>query len=155
MKDATGVIAASVLLLGLLGCGGAARPPAGPEPAGAPPAQPASGAATSVPVSGMVVGGGTGVAELLRGRVAGLEVTAEPDGRYHFRIRGMATINETPEPLFLVDGKPVDSGSLSSALAGLTRDDIASVEVLKDVASTSMYGMRAAGGVVIIKTKRR
>ncbi len=102
-----------------------------------------------------MVSGGTGVAELLRGRVAGLEVTAEPDGSYHFRIRGMSTINETPEPLFIVDGKPVDAPSLTSALAGLTRDDIASVDVLKDVASTSVYGMRAAGGVVIIKTRHR
>jgi|SRR6185369_1158935 len=91
--------------------------------------------------------------ELLRGRAAGLEVLAQPDGTYRLRIRGNPSTEQ--EPLVIVDGIEVARGSLDSALAGLSRDDIKQVEVLKDVASTSSYGMRAAGGVILITTKRR
>src|SRR5262245_17547234 len=91
--------------------------------------------------------------ELLRGRAAGLEVIAQPDGSYRFKIRGNPS--EDQEPLVIVDGIEVSRRNLDTALAGLSRDDIKQVEVLKDVASTSSYGSRAVGGVILITTKRR
>ena len=66
----------------------------------------------------------------------------------------MGTVNEDREPLILVNNVEVPSRALESALSGLTRDDIKQVTVLKDVASTSVYGMRGAGGVILITTKR-
>jgi TonB-dependent SusC/RagA subfamily outer membrane receptor len=91
--------------------------------------------------------------ELLRGRAAGLEVITQPDGSYRLKIRGNPS--QEQEPLVIVDGIEISTRNLDSALAGLNRDDIRQVEVLKDVASTSSYGMRAAGGVILITTKRR
>ncbi|HET9986812.1 MAG TPA: TonB-dependent receptor plug domain-containing protein [Longimicrobiales bacterium] len=123
---------------------------------GTQPGEKVTGAVTSVP--GAEVGDvrAGGVQELLRGRVAGLEIIPLPDGGYRFRIRGMSTISaDSPEPLFVVDGTPVDVAGLATALSGLTRDDIQQVDVLKDVASTAIYGTRGAGGVVIINTRRR
>ena len=97
-------------------------------------------------------GGPTTVDELLRGRVAGLQIIANPDGGYSYKIRGAESLSE---PLFLVDGIEIHPSQLHTALAGLTRDDIRKVEVLKDLASTAMYGMKGAGGVVLITTKKR
>ena len=91
--------------------------------------------------------------ELLRGRAAGLEVIPQPDGSYRLKIRGNPS--QEQEPLIIVDGIEISPRNLDSALAGLSRDEIKQVEVLKDVASTSSYGMRAAGGVILITTKRR
>jgi TonB-dependent SusC/RagA subfamily outer membrane receptor len=53
-----------------------------------------------------------------------------------------------------VDGIPTTAGQLQSALSGVLPEDIRQVDVLKDVASTSIYGMRGAGGVIIITTRR-
>lgn len=97
-------------------------------------------------------GGPLTVDELLRGRVSGLQIIPRPDGGYSYNIRG-ATANL--EPLFLVDGIEIQPSQLHTALAGLTREDIRKVEVLKDLASTAMYGQRGAGGVVLISTKKR
>ena len=90
--------------------------------------------------------------ELLRGRVAGLQIIAIPNGGYSYKIRGAES---GAEPLFLVDGQEIHPSQLENALAGLTREDIRKVEVLKDLASTAMYGMKGAGGVVIITTRKR
>jgi TonB-dependent SusC/RagA subfamily outer membrane receptor len=117
-----------------------------------------SGAVTSVSGDdiGENRGGGGGVAELLRGRVAGLQIIPRPEGGHSFRIRGVTTMaGQPPEPLFVVDGTQVSAEQIESALAGLTREDIRQVDVLKDVASTSVYGTRGVGGVIIINTKRR
>ena len=89
--------------------------------------------------------------ELLRGRAAGLQITKRVDGSYMFRIRGGA--NDV-DPLFVVDGVQVTVDRLEGALAGLTRNNIRQVEVLKDIASTSIYGTRGVGGVIIINTRR-
>lgn len=97
-------------------------------------------------------GGPMTVDELLRGRVAGLQITTLPNGGYSYKIRGVESL---VEPLFLVDGIEIHPSQLHTALSGLTRDDIRKVEVLKDLASTAVYGMKGAGGVVLISTKRR
>ena len=92
--------------------------------------------------------------ELLRGRVAGLQFIRQPNGRTTVRIRGTNSISNDREPLLIVDGIPLPSESFATALSGLLPQDILRVDVLKDVASTSIYGMRGSGGVIIITTRR-
>jgi TonB-dependent starch-binding outer membrane protein SusC len=94
------------------------------------------------------------IEELLRGKVAGLEVL-QVGNTVSLRIRGTNSMLVNQEPLVIVDDVMIQEGHIGSALAGLTRDDITSVSVLKDVASTSVYGSRGAGGVVLIKTKAK
>jgi TonB-dependent SusC/RagA subfamily outer membrane receptor len=95
--------------------------------------------------------------DLLQGRVPGLEVLRLSGETYSLRIRGGRSIGRNPtddEPLLVIDDLPVPRGSLSATLAGLAVRDIARIDVLKDAASTSIYGLRGAGGVIIITTKR-
>ena len=100
------------------------------------------------------------VEQLLRGKVAGLEII-QNGNNVTFRIRGGLTGVDPQvggisiEPLVVVDDAMVQQGNIMNALAGLTPDDIKQVNVLKDLASTSVYGSRGAGGVIIITTKRK
>ncbi len=110
------------------------------------------------------------VSRALAGKAAGFrvnQVSAQPGGEAKFRIGGEASISAGNEPLFVIDGFPVSSsGSLSSGddfykagnidnvLESLNPDDIESISVLKDAASTAIYGARAGHGVVLITTKR-
>lgn len=132
----------------LAGCGAKGLP----EPASPQPGQ--TGAVSTIDTN-QIPSGSLTLQELLRGKASGLEFITQADGSQRIQIRGMASIAQTPEPLIQVDGIEIPANQLSSALAGLTRDDIRKVEVLKDVASTSSYGMRAAGGVILITTTRR
>lgn len=93
------------------------------------------------------------VEKMLEGRVAGVNVTQNADGSISIRIRGGSTVHGNAEPLFIVDGLPVQAGP-NGALSGINPRDIASIRVLKDAADVAMYGSRGANGVVIIKTKR-
>ncbi|HSQ30306.1 MAG TPA: TonB-dependent receptor plug domain-containing protein [Gemmatimonadaceae bacterium] len=92
-----------------------------------------------------------GIEEFLRGKVAGLEIIRQGNG-FTFRIRGAGSMIVDKEPLVIVDGVMIQEGNIANALAGLTPDDIKQVNVLKDVASTSIYGGRGAGGVILITT---
>jgi TonB-dependent starch-binding outer membrane protein SusC len=97
------------------------------------------------------------IEEFLRGKVAGLQITRGPNGPV-FRIRNTgasASANDPEEALVVLDGVPIPSQGLGAALAGLSPEDIKQVSVLKDVASTSVYGMRGSGGVILIVTKQR
>ena len=118
------------------------------------PDPPREGASTTI-TTATVPSGSLSLRELLQGKAAGLEFVTQADGTERIQIRGIASINQTPEPLIQVDNIEVPANQLSSALAGLTRNDIRRVDVLKDVASTSSYGMRGAGGVILIFTNRR
>jgi TonB-dependent SusC/RagA subfamily outer membrane receptor len=142
-------VAAAAWLAGLaLACGPAASPPA----SGASP----STAAVSTVVPTETDARVSRVEELLRG-VPGLEVTALPNGDYRLRIRGQRSIRNNAtddDPLLVIDGVPISSGSLRSTLAGVAPGDVARIEVLKDAAATSMYGSRGANGVIVITTKR-
>ena len=135
------------VLLGVAACGGrSGEPPDGsPEP---------MGAVSTVEGDRMGGGGSMDLETLLRGKAAGLQIITSADGSYTFRIRGLHTPNAGQQPLILVDGVEIRPENLRNALAGLTRDDIEKVEVLRDIASTSVYGMRGAGGVIIITTGR-
>lgn len=109
------------------------------------------------------------ISHALGGKVAGLQVnlqSAQPGGAAKFRIRGEASTGAGNEPLIVIDGFPVNNtGSLGSGniynagntdnlLESLNPDDIESISVLKDAASTAIYGARAGHGVVLITTKR-
>ena len=96
------------------------------------------------------------VEEFLRGKVPGLQIVPGPNGP-SFRLRGAGTSASAQQPeeaLIVVDGVPIPSNAVNTALSGLTADDIKQVSVLRDVASTSVYGTRGAGGVILIVTKK-
>jgi TonB-dependent starch-binding outer membrane protein SusC len=90
-------------------------------------------------------------AEALQGKAAGVQVVSpsgKPGGDISVRVRGATSVLAGNEPLYVVDGIP------TTDIRGLNPNDIASMSVLKDAASASIYGARAANGVVLITTKR-
>jgi TonB-dependent SusC/RagA subfamily outer membrane receptor len=90
----------------------------------------------------------------LEGRFPGVNVEYKADGGLVVRIRGgSSSIMGNNAPLYIVDGQPVVT-DVDGSLKGINPNDIESIKVLKDAASTSMYGARGANGVIIIKTKR-
>lgn len=93
------------------------------------------------------------IEKILAGRIAGVWVTRTSDGGISVRIRGPTSIYGSTAPLYVLDGVPIQPGP-NGALAGINPYDIESIEVLKDAASTAMYGSRGANGVIVIKTKR-
>ncbi len=93
----------------------------------------------------------TNVAEMLRGAAPGLQVnlgSAEPGGTSSILIRGRRSLSGDNDPLYVVDGVPM------SGIDDVNANDIASIEVLKDASSQSIYGARAANGVILVTTKR-
>jgi TonB-dependent SusC/RagA subfamily outer membrane receptor len=94
----------------------------------------------------------TRVEELLEGRFAGVRVFRHPGG-IRVEIRGATSITGNNQPLYILDGMPLDVGS-NGALLGINPNDIARIEVLKDIGSTAFYGVRGANGVVLITSKR-
>ena len=88
----------------------------------------------------------------LAARVPGVIVTRTPDGGIAIRLRGATSIMGSNAPLYIVDGMAVEPGP-NGSLQGINPHDIASIEVLKDAAATTMYGVRGANGVIVIKTK--
>ena len=86
----------------------------------------------------------------LQGRVPGMNITANgnPSGNATIRIRGIGTLNNN-DPLYIIDGVPTKAG-----MHELNGNDIETIQVLKDAASASIYGSRAANGVIIITTKK-
>ena len=86
----------------------------------------------------------------LQGRVPGMTIQADgnPSGAATVRIRGVGTLNDN-DPLYIIDGVPTKAG-----MHELNGNDIESIQVLKDAASASIYGSRAANGVIIITTKK-
>ena len=109
----------------------------------------------------------TSVQDKLAGSIPGVTVTSSsgaPGSVGSIRVRGMGSINAGNNPLYVIDGTPVISGDLSaaqsgynesgtSALATLNSNDIESITVIKDAAAASLYGSRAANGVIVITTK--
>ena len=94
-----------------------------------------------------------GFDQALQGQTPGLTVlsnSGEPSKAATFQIRGTNSINSGTAPLFILDGVPISSSDFNT----ISPSDIESVSVLKDASSTSIYGARAANGVVVITTKR-
>ncbi|WP_317171856.1 SusC/RagA family TonB-linked outer membrane protein [Hymenobacter latericoloratus] len=107
-----------------------------------------------------------GIDQVLQGRAAGVQVSASsgtPGGGIAVRIRGNNSISASSDPLYVIDGVPINTGSYSNiavgnqqlnALSDINPNDIASIQVLKDAAAAAIYGSRAANGVVLVTTKR-
>lgn len=94
----------------------------------------------------------TSITEMLRGKAPGIQATlnsGRPGTGSTIRIRGIRSLTGSNDPLYIVDGIPLNGG-----INEINPQDIASVEVLKDAASQSIYGARAANGVIFITTKR-
>ena len=93
------------------------------------------------------------VEKTLEGRFPGVSVQRSPEGGLFIRMRGAASVHGPNAPLYVIDGVAVEPGP-SGDLTGLNPYDIESIRVLKDAASTAMYGIRGGNGVILIKTKR-
>lgn len=149
MASLSSRVALSALLAGLAsGCatGTAARNPESDKSLNAP----LSG--TTVTGEELDRAGNDPIEKTLAAKVPGIIITQTPDGELSVRIRGNVTIGGNTEPLYIIDGVAVNTGP-GGGLKGINPHDIASIEVLKDAASLSFYGVRAANGVILIKTK--
>jgi len=93
------------------------------------------------------------IEKVLSGRVSGVDVSQSPDGGIIVRIRGAQSAYNGAQPLYVVDGQEIQAGA-NGSLSGINPYDIESIKVLKDPASLTMYGSRAANGVIVIKTKK-
>ncbi|MBQ1800527.1 MAG: TonB-dependent receptor [Prevotella sp.] len=88
--------------------------------------------------------------EALTGKMAGVQVTTtegSPDAEVKIRVRGGGSITQTNDPLYIVDGFPVDG------ISDIPANDIEDITVLKDASSTAIYGSRGANGVILVTTK--
>lgn len=106
------------------------------------------------------------VSSKLAGGVSGVQITStsgQPGAVESVRIRGMGSINASNEPLYVIDGVPMYNGDVSgfgysqggtSLLSTINSNDIESMTVIKDAAAASLYGSRAANGVIVITTKK-
>lgn len=106
------------------------------------------------------------VSSKLAGGVSGVQITStsgQPGAVESVRIRGMGSINASNEPLYVIDGVPMYNGDVSGfsysqggsgLLSTINTNDIESMTVIKDAAAASLYGSRAANGVIVITTKR-
>lgn len=114
--------------------------------------------------------GVSGIDQMLEGQVAGVSVTSlsgGPSSAPKIRIRGTVSLNGGQDPLWVLDGIPLEGTNLPNVydkdnlnelrnlpIAGLNPDDIADITILKDAAATAIYGARAANGVIVVTTKR-
>ncbi|MBO5157546.1 MAG: TonB-dependent receptor [Prevotella sp.] len=106
----------------------------------------------------------TSIVKSLEGKLAGVKIgasTGDPGSDQQVLIRGIGSINGSTQPLYVIDGVPVVNDDMSvsslrsqSVLSTLNPNDIESMTVLKDAAASSLYGSRAANGVIIITTKK-
>ena len=127
-------------------------------------------AVSEVKISDETVGAIKNIDQALAGQVAGLSsvsATGAPGAPAKIRIRGTASINGVQEPLWVLDGIPMEGNEIpaienlndiddiyQTSIAGLNPADIDNITVLKDAAATAIYGARAANGVIVITTKK-
>jgi TonB-dependent starch-binding outer membrane protein SusC len=131
------------------GCIGNTRPPVNdmPDP---DPTRPATG--TVVTAEDLAQSPSQPIEKVLQAKVPGVTIARTSSGWLSVRIRGATTINGSSEPLYVIDGLPIQAGP-DGSLVGINPADIASIEVLKDASSLAFYGVRGANGVILIKTK--
>ena len=98
--------------------------------------------------------------DLMQGKIAGVNVTSmsgEPGAKAQIRIRGGSSLNASNDPLFVIDGVPMDNNEVNGSaniLSTINPQDIESFNVLKDASATAIYGSRGSNGVIIITTKK-
>ena len=109
-----------------------------------------TGAITQVKAENLMATAPTNIQEALRGKAAGVMVAGGGlNDTPMIRIRGNRSISASNEPLFVIDGVPVNGGS-----DVLNPSDVASIEILKDASATAIYGARGANGVILVTTKK-
>jgi TonB-linked SusC/RagA family outer membrane protein len=142
-----------------------------------------TGAVSSLKADDINIGANVSVDQMMLGRAAGVQISqssSEPGGGLSIRVRGASSINASNEPLYVIDGFPIDNSSNLSAssmigqtdadatqtanvainlsprnpLNSLNPNDIESIEILKDASATAIYGSRGANGVVLITTRK-
>ena len=128
-------------------------------------------AISKVDVTDAMLGSAKSIDQALAGQIAGVAVTntsGAPGSPARIRIRGTASLNGTQDPLWVLDGIPLEGTDIpslgdndnnivdmkQSSIAGLSPNDIESITILKDAAATAIYGARAANGVIVVTTKR-
>ncbi len=170
MSTLTAAAVFGTLFLASAGCGGSHTAPEHPTPGPRRSAEAAeagnrrTGSADSLPASELGERHVQDIAEFLQGRVAGLRVIRADNGDISLRIRGgdmtlrresdgSVSVASAGEPLLVIDGMPVSEGQVSNTLRALNPGEIENIQVLKDVSSTSSYGMRGAHGVILITLK--
>ena len=122
--------------------------------------QDVTGAVTTVDSRQFVQGQVTNPEQLIQGKVAGVSISTgggAPGTATTIRIRGNSSLTANSDPLYVIDGVPVDKEGISGAanpLSLINPSDIETFTVLKDASATAIYGNRASGGVIIITTKR-
>ncbi len=122
----------------------------------------ATGAVTTVTTEDFNRGPLVATDQLIQGKVAGLQISSgggAPGEGSLIRIRSGSSLNANNDPLYVIDGVPLDAGGGGvqggrNPLAAINPNDVESVTVLKDASATAIYGSRASNGVVIITTKR-
>ena len=110
-----------------------------------------TGSVTSVNAEEMMKRNPVNLGQGLQGAAAGVSVirsSGSPDGGFNIRIRGVATVNGSSDPLYVVDGVQV-----GTSIDFLNPNDVESIEILKDASATAIYGTRGANGVIMITTK--
>ena len=126
-------------------------------------------AVSSIKNEELIKSTGTSLESAMQGRVSGVKVTTNeggPGSGFKINVRGSSSINGTNEPLYVIDGVPVQKDVVTGAtggiysslpsdpLSGINPNDIESLEILKDASATAIYGSRGANGVVLITTKQ-
>ena len=96
---------------------------------------------------------GTPIEQIIESKIPGIMVTRTGNGGIAIRIRGTSSFYSSNDPLFVIDGTPIDAGP-GGALNGVNPYDIETIRVLKDPADIGIYGVRGANGVIVITTKR-
>lgn len=141
--------------LALLGAtsGACARSSSSASGQSEPAVAPKAAAAADVSAGDMERSPNVPIEQLLAGKAAGVVVSRTEDGGIAVRIRGGSSFSGSNAPLYVVDGVAIEPGP-NGSLTGINPYDIASIKVLKDAADITMYGVRGANGVIVIKTKR-
>jgi TonB-dependent SusC/RagA subfamily outer membrane receptor len=106
-------------------------------------------ASNTIKVDNILCAGATSVFQMIQGRVAGVQVSPNGSGGYSVVIRGISSFTGSTEPLYLLDGMPVDADAFSS----ITPCDVDNIDILKG-AEAAIFGSRASNGVISILTKR-
>lgn len=146
----SGRLVPAVLLFGLLSGCGHGTSAKGDDAARVPSPPPERPTVTAEDIQRTP---GKSIEEILTTRFPSVVVTRGSDGGLVVRIRGATSFYGSSEPLYVIDGVPIQPGP-GGSLSGINPYDIESIEVLTDAASTTMYGVRGANGVIVIKTKQ-
>jgi TonB-dependent SusC/RagA subfamily outer membrane receptor len=161
MSAAARLAALSCSALLLAACAG--NPPPGGRPGDGESVEVGYGTQSRASIAGAVgslrademAARSTHVEELFQGRLAGVDVVRRADGGYSVRVRGAGGFMGDGEPLYVIDGMPVNAISPGAALTGIDPASVVRIDVLKDAGSTAIYGSRGMNGVILITTRHR